>query len=333
MGLLACTAAFVAYFDPLWCTGFTHEASRITPVIDTRLQKTSRLIRCSSDYDALVIGSSRAEQLRQEDFAPLRVFNYAAPSMYPDEYEEYLDQFLRSSGSRPRIVFLGLDFYGSNLRAFAHARSPGYYIETCSAPLYPLKTLLSGDSVKYSMGMLRGERDMFNYDRLTLDKITKVIDRKESDKLLGKQLAIYGETFYGDYRYNPNYLSLLQGLKERHPQVRFVVFTTPETEQLFRVLVARGRFAEYLRWLEDIVKVFGGVYNLMLPGPFAADRGNFLDAHHLYPDRAAPVVRLITGKPRPGDDAAGCYVTRDTIKQHLAMIGQRVEQMTKGTTP
>ena len=332
-GLLVSTASVVAYFDPLWCTGITHEANRITPVIDARLQKTSRLIRGHNNYDALVMGSSRVEQLRQEDFAPLKVFNYAAPSFYPDEYEAYLDQFLHCNGSNTRTVFLGLDFYGTNIKLFEHAKSPSYYIKTCSAPLYPLKTFLSGDSIKYSMKMFRGKRDMFNYDRMTLDKLTKVVDRNESDALLEKQLAQYEEKFYGDYSYNPNYRSLLQGLKERHPHIRFIVFTTPETEQLFRVLVSRGRFSDYRRWLEDIVEVFGGVYNLMIPGPFAADRENFLDAHHLYPDRAAPVVRLITGKPQPGDDTAGCYVTRDTIKQHLGMIAQTVEQLKKGTTP
>ena len=180
-GLLAVVAAFVAYFDPLWCTGFSHRANRITPVIDARQQKTGRLMHGHEVYDALVIGSSRVEQFRQEDFVPLRVFNYAAPSMYPDEYEGYIDQFLSRSDDRPRTVFLGLDFYGTNQRAVDHARHPSYYFNLCGSPLYPLKTCLSRDAAKYAFRMLRGRRDTFSYDRVTLDKITKVADRTESD--------------------------------------------------------------------------------------------------------------------------------------------------------
>jgi hypothetical protein len=326
LGLLGCTASVVAYFDPLWCTGITHEANRITPVIDARLQKTSRLIRGHNDYDALVMGSSRVEQFRQKDFAPLRVFNYAFPSVYPDEYEDYLDLFLRYNRGGARLVFLGLDFYGTNVRAFEHARPPSYYIGTCVSPFYPLRTFISGDALHYALRMARKSNDIFSYDRLSLDKITKVVSREESDRLRQEQLDHYGKTNYGDYVYNPDYHRILQNLKERHPDLRFVVFTTPETVDLFRVLIAKGRFGDYERWLKDVVDVFGAVYNLMPPGSYTADRRNFLDAHHLYPDKAVQVVRILTGHPLHGDQAVAAPVTRETVAIYLAENRQKWQQ-------
>ena len=314
LGFLICTASVVAYFDPLWCTGLSHEANRITPVIDARLQKTSLLMRGHDNYDALLMGSSRVEQFRQKDFAPLRVFNYALPSVYPDEYEDYLDLFLRYNRGTPRLVFLGLDFYGTNLRAFEHARTPGYYISTCGSPFYPLRTFISGDALRYALRMVRNNSDIFSYDRRSLDKVTKVVSSEESDKLRREQLDYYGKTNYGDYVYNPDYHRILQHLKARHPDLKFVVFTTPESVDLFRVLVAKGRLGDYERWLKDIVDVFGTVYNLMPPSSYNADHRNFLDAHHLYPDKADHVVKIITGQLR---SAVTPCLTRESINSYL----------------
>jgi hypothetical protein len=318
-GLLACTAAIVAFFDPLCCTGMVSKNNRMIPVIDARLQKTNILIHNKNNYNALLLGSSRVEQFKQKDFLPLRVFNYAAPAMYVDELKEYIDLFLRVNGRNPEIIFLGLDFYGSNVKMHRHARPPGYYIKTCSSPL-PLGTFLSYYSLKYSLRMAFCERDGINYDRVTIDKLTEYGSREGAERLLEGDKVRYAEIFYGDYVYNSDYRPLLQSLKERYGQIRFVVFTTPETMQLFQVLVDEKRLGDYERWLGDIVDVFGSVYNTMLPTSLTMNRDNFFDGNHLYPEKATPVVRLITGTYGPGNNEAGYLITRENIKGQMDII-------------
>ena len=317
----------VSYFDPLMCTSLINGWNRITPVIDSRFQKTSRLLNDHSVYDALLIGSSRVEQFRQEDFAPLKVFNYGLPSLYPDEYREYIDFFLRAHGATTKKIFIGLDFYGTNAGMYEHAKSPSFYIDTCSSVLYPLRSCMSWDSVKHVIRMLRGKRDQFCYDRITLNKLTKRATTAESADMVAKQIDTYRRNVYGGYHYNTGYGAQLRALRERYGKFGIVVFTTPETERLFQVLIEQGRVDDYIHWLNDIVEVFGEVYDLSLPGSFAATPENFLDAHHLYPERASSITAIITGGTAPTPGVLGYHVTKANLRQHLDLILDRAEQL------
>lgn len=327
--LFALTAAFNIYFDPLLCFRTVRPANRIVPVVDTRLQKTNRLLEADGGYDALLIGSSRVEQFRQQDFAPLRVFNYAFPSFYPDEAEQYLDLFLRTNNKRPVVVFLGLDFYGSNARSHEHAKPPNHYIETCSSPFYAFKASLNRDTLKYSYRMISGKQEMFSYNRQTLDKITQVLPPHKSDELLKKHLDLYKHSFYGDYSYNENYANIIRRLKDNHQDIRFVVFTTPVTTDLFAVLVRSGRLPDYERWLKDIVDTFGNVYSFMVIDRLTTERRNFLDAHHLYPERTAPLARIISERLVTGDEDIGRLVTKQNLSAHIALIREQAHRLTQ----
>ncbi len=319
-GLLITVAAVNIYFDPLMCFRTVSASNRLTPIIDNRLQKTNRLLHSGETFDALLIGSSRVEQFRQQDFAPLKVFNYSMASFYPDEAEDYIKLFLRVNKRKPSIIFLGLDFYGSNLHAYEHAKPPSYYIDTCSPYLYPFKSALSRDMLKYSFRMARGQHQTFRYDRVTLDKITNVLSPQESSERRKKQLGIYASTHYGDYIYNNNYAAMLQRLKAGNPELQFVVFTTPVSKELLSLLVKTGRFADYERWLKDIVDSFGSVYNFMIIDQLTSETGNFLDAHHLYPERTAPLARIITDRPIRQDQEVGQLITRENLAAHLVAI-------------
>lgn len=194
-GLMALVAAVNIYFDPLMCFGTLRHANRIVPDIDARLQKTNHLLYGVESYDALLLGSSRVEQFRQQDFAPIKTFNYAVPSFYPDEAAEYLDLFLRKNKRKINTVFLGLDFYGSNAHAHEHAKPPQHYSKTSQSPFYRGKTLLCRDTLKYSFRMTRKKKELFRYDRKTLDKITQVLGTRESEELVRKNLDVYESTF------------------------------------------------------------------------------------------------------------------------------------------
>jgi hypothetical protein len=112
--ILVCLLMFAAipniYYDPLCRFLLFPATSRPVPVIDPRLQKTNHLLHGPANYSALVLGSSRVEQFRQQDFAPLKTFNYAVFSFYPDEASEYLDFFIKNNPVKLDTVFLGLDF-------------------------------------------------------------------------------------------------------------------------------------------------------------------------------------------------------------------------------
>lgn len=332
-GLMVLVAVVNIYFDPLMCFGSLRPANRIVPDIDARLQKTNHLLYGVESYDAVLLGSSRVEQFRQQDFAPMKTFNYAAPSFYPDEAAEYIDLFLRKNKRKTDTVFLGLDFYGSNARAHEHAKPPQHYSKTSQSPFYRGKTSLCRDTLKYSFRMTRKKKEQFRYDRKTLDKITQVLGTHESEELARKNLDIYESTFYGDYCYNEDYAAILRRLKARHPDLRFVVFTTPVSADLFALLVRSGRLPDYERWIKDIVDVFGSVYNFAVIDRLTTERRNFLDAHHLYPERTAPLARIISGKALQEDEGIGQLVTTRNLAFQIAAVREQARQLTQAKQP
>lgn len=321
---------YVSYYDPLLVTGFENAANRIVPVIDARMQKTNKLLRYQADYDALLIGSSRVEQFRQEDFAPLKTFNYAMPSIYPDEYGAYIDLFLKTNRNKAPVIFLGFDFYGSNGIFHDHAKPPDYYIGMCSSLFYVPGVLFSKDTFDFAHRMASGKRDVFSYDRKSLDKINAAISPATAASYRQTQLKTYESTCYGKYVYNSNYRETLRDIKARLTGSRFVIFTTPESDELFRMLVAKGLMDNYEQWLTDLVTTFGGVHHFMRPGRFAANHDNFIDSHHLFPEKAAPLAHLISGKAAgSNDELSDSFITNANIKQHLTQIRHDAENLVK----
>lgn len=239
------------------------------------------------------------------------------PSFYPDEAGDYLDFFLRKNGNGKVVVFLGLDFYGSNAIAHEHAKPLRTYIASAVDQLQAFSSYLGRNALKYSFKMLRGKKEVFKYDRVTIDKATQVLTPEESAEHLKKHLELYARTHYGDYRYNRDYATILRQLREKHPGVEFVVFTTPVTSELFALLVKCGRLPDYERWLRDIVGVFGSAYNFMYVNRFTMDRSNFMDAHHLYPERATPLIRIMNGRQLPEDERLGVLLTADNLDSRI----------------
>lgn len=330
-GLCVIVAGYNFYYDPLMISGFTHNANRIVPVVDARMQKTNKLVHYRANYDALLIGSSRVEQLRNEDFAPYNVFNYGLPSIYPDEYVNYIDLFRKYNMSKKLTIFLGFDFYGSNANNFDHAKPFEYYIEMCTSLARVSKLLLSRDTFDYSRKMSTGINQAFTYDRKSLNKITTHIAPEESRSLLLKQVNNYKSTFYGNYVYNKNFREMLINIKKHAHGARIIVFTTPESNDLFKAMAENGLMSHYEQWITDIVAAFGEVYNFMQPGLFASDYNNFVDAHHLFPEKSTPIVRLIIGqRTSPNAEFYNSLVTQKNLQQQLKQIRQNTDKLLKG---
>jgi len=323
VGLCILAGGYISYYDPLMVTGLIHTANRIVPVIDARMQKTNKLLHYQADYDALLIGSSRVEQFRQEDFAPLKVFNYAMPSIYPDEYVAYIDLFLRTNKKPVSVIYLGLDFYGSNGKKHYHSKSPLFYSGTCTSLFSAPRALFSKDSFDFAHKMATAKRDFFSYDRESLNKINEPITPVTASSFIQKQMENYSTTIYGDYVYSETYKKELQQIKARCKDTRLVIFTTPESDGLLRVLVKKGLLHDYERWLTDIVSTFGGVHNFMRPGRFTTDKGNFIDAHHLVPEKAAPIARSISGQTTNlPEEFYDNFIDSSNLKQQLERIRQ-----------
>lgn len=282
--------------DPTWC--FTH-ANRLNArqlAFDERQQKANFLIAHPAGYDAVMLGSSRTTFINQYAIADHRVFNFAVNAMVPAEYAAYVRFFNRHNRDKTKLIFLGLDFFGSNKNFNGYSsKTPEEYFANAENRWYRYTSLLTADLLLHSCKNIRqlfAPTKNFYYDRTNVKRVDTISDKTRQTNA-AKDLEQFKRELYGkNYVYQDIKPDLMK-LKEQNPSSRFIVFVTPESMPVWNSHIQAGRMNDYLRWLEDIVTVFGEVHTFMGENTLTTDARNFQDAHHLMPQAAQKMMASI----------------------------------------
>ncbi len=322
--------------DPLWCFDNFFPWNRQQLVFNGRQLKTNLVTFSDFRYRTLLVGSSRVGCLDQNDFTGMRAFNYAVNSMVPDEYQGFVRYAKKREGGDFSTIILGVDFFGTNANLKKEFDVPEYYSETANSFLYRYKMLLSYDVLGFSVDNLqqhlKQDKDTFERSNVRVPAVTTRANREQivSNQLLWFMLEGYG----GKYQYDEGLKEKLRRLRDDNPKTSFVVFTTPVAKPLFCLMFRLNHFADYERWLRDLVEVFGGVYNFMdLNSVTNEYLDTFTDAHHPTPETATYIVKRILSLHTlavPGD--FGTLVTRENIDQTLAGVRARCADCTDFTS-
>jgi hypothetical protein len=150
----------------------------------------------------------------------------------------------------------------------------------------------------------------------------------ERQRFLGKRLEIFRDKFYADgiYHYNERYMEMMKTITGSNKGIQFHVFTTPVSRLLFEQMVRQGRYHDYERWLREIVRVFGSVYNFMTINSVTSEMNNYYDADHFYPSVGTLVSKRLCGALNPASQADfGDFVTGENIESYLQHLRQQVE--------
>jgi hypothetical protein len=106
------------------------------------------------------------------------------------------------------------------------------------------------------------------------------------------------------------------------------VFTTPVSSVLFQMLIEKGRYPDYCRWLKDLVNVFGNVYHFMDINSITREPANFQDENHLNSQVAGTMFDLIINGPKdrsPSD--FGIILNNENIQDYLDDLRKEIDQM------
>lgn len=310
------------YVDPLWL--FVHE-NRFNQKqwgFDERQQKTNLVRFGKFDFDGLLVGSSRSSYISQANFTDARIFNYAVSGMRPVEFSGYID-FATSVGKRPfKVVYLGMDFFATNKRHPGSSERAERYVAQSGQPLYRLESLLSYDTFGKSLNNIKKARSSSPcdcYDRQNVKALVKPSDAIKA-AAVNNDVTVYRTKIYGaDYVYDDGLKDILLGLRDRHPETRFIPFTTPSSYKIFQVLVQTGRLPDYERWITEMVNIYGGVYDFMGLNSITENLDNYADAHHFYEDVGALISERLENR-KGGPQDFGTYVTQANLAKHLAEI-------------
>jgi len=316
-------ASFNYHADPFWVFLPAHPLSELYHLRDERQAKTNLVHFGSDTYRGVLFGSSRTTVLDTSELGD-GIFNYSVSSANPDEYLAYLGYFAREKG-RPEKIYLGVDFFGTRVKVQRVYDSPQSYIRKSLARPYPLETLFGIDT------LLTGLTNVLWYSRVrpsdlrlyTRDAVahqprpTGAVPIDET--ALQSDLDWYARNRFRDdvYRYNEKLADFFRKLRDAYPESEFIVFTTPISLPMYRMLMREGRFEDYARWLRELVSIFGKVQDFMGDNSFTRNLLHYRDAHHIWETDMRTLARRVAGERVPGFEDFGIMVTQENLGSYL----------------
>jgi beta-glucosidase/6-phospho-beta-glucosidase/beta-galactosidase len=220
-----------------------------------------------------------------------------------------------------KSVVIGVDFFSTNAnQGTPEANSVDFYEAQASFHSFLHYTGLkhSRISVSCSIRTVCNERSYTQVFTRTFNTVAP----SERAKRLKVQLEQYATGYYGpQYRFDATMLENFKQLRSENPGIKFVAFTSPESAELFNLIVDRGLFQDYVRWITILFQHFDEVYDFMGVNSVTSNADNYLDAHHFSPRIGLFILQRIQGSTAQVPLDFGVRITHKEIeKYHLRLV-------------
>jgi hypothetical protein len=318
------------YLDPFWCFSVSNKYNKYQININERVQKTNYLTYRKLTYQGILIGTSRSAFISQKAFSGLTVFNYSINDLAVEEYPEFLNYAKNINGKEFDYIFLGLDFAQATARQTLQNKelTPNYIFSEAKSPFHIIKTLISIDTLKYSMltyarSMIGDKYFYYTRDNIQIFRKTDPAELKSYNELFLNKYIKY----YKNFIYNGRFKDTLKKIKKDHPSSKIIVFTTPDSEPLIKYFIKYDILDHYFRWLSDIIDVYGGCYNFMYPNTVTKYYNEyFTDVVHTYPKTGDMMVDyMYNGKQN--NLGFGMYIDRNNFEQKKRFLLNCIKNM------
>lgn len=316
------------YVDPNWMFTHSNKYNQKQNAFNERQQKTNHIyFNGMKNYNGILLGSSRAAYVNQNEFKNMNIYNYAVNAIYLYEYKKYIDFSKEIKGKDLDYIILGLDFYSTSNKIDKKSNDPKIYINNVKSPFYKYKTLFSYDTFNYSIDNIKYKKNKY-YDRNNIKYYNKYSENKRKKKFrrgITKHLKNFDNK---NYTYNDNYKEMLIDIKKNNPNSKIIVYTSPITSELLvSILKKKDRFKEYKRWIYEIVGVFGSFNHFMTINSVTKNFSNYPDDDHLYPDKIKYLANKLSGydnKDIPKD--FGIILDKSNIKEYFDELESDINQ-------
>jgi hypothetical protein len=294
--LIASVGLFNYIIDPFNIFAHKNRCNILAVGFNERIQKSAYLkYNSTQNYDAILLGSSRATYYNQHDFEKMNLYNFSFSGAMPIEYSYYLEFAKKHNSKQFSTIILGLDFY-----TFNQNYSIQKYSKLQNKLLFFIQNYFSLDTIKYSV--INCKRSLFHttghrsYNRENIVHSNPVA--VEQVQTLAKKRSANYYTMFENY--DKHYIEILNSLKERNPLSHFIVYTSPLSKEFLDVIYHDERLLEFYKlWLKNIVKVFDKVYCFTLPSEFSEHYEKYsLDGDHFYPKVGKIVAAILTDNKR-----------------------------------
>ncbi len=318
-------AGINGFMDPLWYCNTSHRFNQKQEDFNERQQKTNYITYHDFDYDGIIVGSSTSTNLDQHSFRGIRVYNYAINALQPLEFKPYIAYARKRNGKPFKYIFIGFDFLLASTLG-PPPFDPEKIFEDTNSPLYRVKTLISLDTLKFSRKNFinAGSNRHVYYDRNNVKRTTQLNPEEAKANIAALLQHALNSPFpysFNNYKYNENYRSILQSIRDDNPGAVIVSFTTPVIQQLLVEIVRHNLLDEYERWIREVVEVNGECYHFMFPNTLSRDELKYFnDPNHYYPFVADMMIDAMYNKKAEGDTDICMRITRKNLEEKILLL-------------
>nr|WP_279188855.1 hypothetical protein [Aliarcobacter skirrowii] len=316
--------SFNYFIDPFWTFSHNHKYNSVQKGMNERQQKANYIYFTDKKFDTLLLGSSRTTYMNRHSFEPFNVFNFSASGMRPREYLTYIDFTIKDSNQPIDTIIIGMDFFGYFNTGTYSIKDSLNIINSTKSTAYRWKILLSFDTLNNSFKNVRdyfkkrGSSDRYDRD---LVKSMQIRDNKILvEKQIRKDILIYSKNEYvGEL--NHNYVNLLKNIKNKYSDKKFIIYTTPVSEPLFREMISLGNYNNYISWLKELVDIFGEVHHFMYINHVSKNYLKYFgDSNHAYPHTNDILAKTIMSNYKNKLDDFGILLNKDNIDEKLGEL-------------
>jgi len=314
--------------DPLWTFSHTNKFNLKQEGFDERQQKTNYIFnRGLNNCEGILLGSSRATFINQNDFQNMNIYNYSSAALMPMEYKGYIDFAKKIKGKEFKYIIIGSDFFGTNALK-KNILNSEFYINNSENPFYKYKMLFSIHTLKKSLHSIK--YSIFGspqyYDRNNVKNQIKISEAERIIKFNRNIKKHTSDLSNDNYKYNDDYINILKEIKNDNPNTKFIIFTSAITADLLVSIVKNDeREGEYERWLKELVDIFGEVNHFMTVNSVTKNLQNYPDDDHAYPN----IVKLIANKLSNTQNSEiptdfGILLTKENIDSQVIDIKKQI---------
>jgi hypothetical protein len=242
----------------------------------------------SFPHDAVIIGSSRTEQINPDDLCGYKFYNASFPAALPEEMYYYIDRYIKNE----KLVVIGLDFY-----MFNESSNPLLGIKEWPARHWSTHEYLLGWNV-----LIDSIKAIYNREYLHQVMVPNGYHPIISGKKL--DMATYQwwlnklvNQDYANYHLSEVRLQYMRNLKklldERH--LKYIVFVNPMQEDNWKVLHLTGTYGIFLQWINSLKEIFPDLQ--YFPEGQYSQRELYLnnDPSHYSPVLGETFMNVLTG--------------------------------------
>ena len=309
----------IIWVDPLHVFGRDHGLNA-KQFYDQRLIKTNILQYENPDYNAIIIGSSRARYMGNMQIGGYKFFNLGFGGLMLADYPGFMDLAREKAPDSLECVIVALDFFGVSKDRVSRTqwKATDEYLCDSQDIAYLARLMISPNSFKYSIKYLS------NYIFNGKDAIKSWAELNIPEPQIKSVQLKYLNKVFSTWEFDKKNISVLKNMKTNFKDSRLIFIVNPVSMDFLQIIHKNDGIPDFLNWLQILAQTLDGYYNFMDITPLTSNPQNWHDMSHAIPDTMK--LQLETVLLNETDNPNFTFITSENADSVISCIQNRIEE-------